>query len=266
MRTGEIVGFEALFRWRYPHSASVPAREFIPIAEETGLIIPMGEWALGEACRQLRRWRSMAPVQTPAWISVNLSRRQLAHTDLIRRVAEILKETGLEPLQLMLEVTESSVIDNADLAARMLEKFRSMGIRIAVDDFGTGYSSLSLLQQLPIDVVKIDRSFISELDGTASPDCRMLRGIINLASSMGLTVIAEGVERLEQTDILRDLGCVYAQGHYFSHPKDAVSLTQHLERVWSGKEEDDLRPAHGLGPAVPMPPLTLGTPAGTHDS
>jgi EAL domain-containing protein (putative c-di-GMP-specific phosphodiesterase class I) len=189
----------------------------------------MGEWILGEACHQLQRWLAAYPKRTPLWISVNLSRRQLAHADLVHYVRRLLQETGSEPSRLMLEITESAVMEDAEDAARTFATLRAMGIRIAIDDFGTGYSSLSLLQRFPIDVVKVDRSFVGELDSTSSDSSQVLRAITSLANNLGLDVVAEGVERADQVALLQELECMYGQGYYFSYPQDAVSVTSLLE-------------------------------------
>ncbi len=229
LRTGEVVGFEVLSRWSYPPGRSVAPSEFIAIAEEIGLIIPMGEWVLGEACRQVQRWLAAYPTRKPLWVSVNLSRRQLAHADLVHHIRRFLQETELEPSRLMLEITESTIMEDAEDAARTLGALHAMGIRIAIDDFGTGYSSLSLLHRFPIDVVKIDRSFVAELDTTSSDGSQVLRAVTSLANNLGLDVVAEGVERADQVALLQELQCTYGQGHYFSYPQDAVSVTSLLE-------------------------------------
>lgn len=228
LQTGSVVGFEALARWTPPDGRAVPPSEFIPLAEETGLIIPLGNWILGEACQQVHRWSAGSPGSTPVWISVNLSRRQLAHEDLVHHVTRTLQETGGAPSRLMLEITESTIMQDAEEAARTLATIKAMGVRIALDDFGTGYSSLSLLQQFPLDVVKIDRSFVRELDTTSSHGSQVLRAITSLACNLGLDVVAEGVERADQVNLLQELGCKYGQGYYFSGPQDAASVTKLL--------------------------------------
>lgn len=236
LRTGEIAGFEALFRWRQPHGRSVSPRDFIPVAEETGLIIPMGEWALREACRQMDRWRTVT--QAPLRISVNLSRRQLAHADFCLQLERVLRDTKLEPSRLMLEITESAIMEDGESAARTLARIRATGVRIAIDDFGTGYSSLSLLQRFPIDMVKIDRSFVKGDENTSPEGRHVLRAITSMANNLGLEIVAEGVERADQVSLLRELECTYGQGYFFSHPLDAMSVTKHLQ---------DGRPATGQG-------------------
>lgn len=257
LQTGRVVGFEALSRWNYPQGHTVLPTEFIPVAEETGLIIPFGEWVLGEAARQLRHWQTTYPTRSPLWISVNLSRRQLAHADLVQSVTRLLQESHLEPSRLMLEITEGAIMEDAEDAARTLATLRAMGVRVAIDDFGTGYSSLSLLQRFPIDVVKIDRAFVAELDTSSSDGSQVLRAITSLANNLGLDVVAEGVERADQVALLQELDCTYGQGHYFAYPQDAAAAGSLLEEPGAaalGQATGDAsRPAHAV-PATPSKP------------
>ncbi|HEV2762710.1 MAG TPA: EAL domain-containing protein, partial [Pyrinomonadaceae bacterium] len=217
--TGALRGFEALVRWQHPERGLIPPAEFIPIAEETGLIIPIGRWVLGEACRQMSRWQQLSPAGGPLPMNVNLSGKQFTQPDLIDQIREVLRETGLDPRSLKLEITESVVMENIETATRTLEQLRALGVELGIDDFGTGYSSLSYLQRFPVGTLKIDRSFISritESDGTAE----IVRTIMKLAQTLGMDVVAEGVETEQQRARLRALECESGQGYYFSRPMD----------------------------------------------
>ncbi|MDP9348672.1 MAG: EAL domain-containing protein [Gemmatimonadota bacterium] len=222
--SGRIDGVEALVRWEHPDRGWIPPGDFIPTAEETGLIHGIGQWVLEEACRTLQRWRDGRPLT----VSVNLSGRQLAQPDLVEQVARTLRDTGADPRGLKLEVTESVVVENPESAAETLRSFRALGIEMYMDDFGTGYSSLSYLHRLPLDALKIDRSFVSRI-GVDPEGTVVVRTIATLAHSLGLSVVAEGVETPEQLRILRELGCEYAQGYLFSRPVDAEATRALLE-------------------------------------
>jgi diguanylate cyclase (GGDEF)-like protein len=221
LRDGAIDGVEALVRWAHPTRGLVNPIEFIPIAEETGLIQPLGEWVLTEACRQSAAWD--ARYGFPISVSVNLSARQLARPDLPETVSRVLAETGVNPSSVWLEVTEGSLLGDANAAAASLHAIRDLGVRIAIDDFGTGYSSLAYLRNLPLDEVKIDRSFINDVatDPTAAA---IVASIVSLGHALGLVVVAEGVETTAQLDKVRELGCDLAQGFYLSRPKTAADL------------------------------------------
>jgi diguanylate cyclase (GGDEF)-like protein len=215
--TGVLRGFEALVRWRHPERGVIPPLKFIPIAEETGQIIPLGIWVLEEACRQMRRWQDMSPAGEPLTMSVNLSGKQFMQSDLLEQIQGVLRETGLDPRSLKLEITETVVMENIDTATRTLEQLRALGVELSIDDFGTGYSSLSYLQSFPVSTLKIDRSFVSrmtESDGTAE----IVRTIMRLARSLGMDVVAEGVETEGQRARLTDMECEFGQGYYFSKP------------------------------------------------
>jgi diguanylate cyclase (GGDEF)-like protein len=215
--TGVLRGFEALVRWRHPERGVIPPLKFIPIAEETGQIIPLGLWVLREACRQMRRWRDLSPAGEPLTMSVNLSGKQFMQSDLLGQIQGVLMDTGLDPRSLKLEITETVVMDNIETATRTLEQLRALGVELSIDDFGTGYSSLSYLQSFPVSTLKIDRSFVSrmtESDGTAE----IVRTIMSLARSLGMDVVAEGVETEGQRARLTDMDCEFGQGYYFSMP------------------------------------------------
>ena len=219
LSNGALRGFEALVRWRHPERGVIPPAKFIPIAEETGMIIPIGKWVLGEACRQMSRWQKLSSLDAPLPISVNLSGRQFLQPDLLEQVEEVLRETGLAPRSLKLEITETVVMENIETATQTLERLRSLGVELSIDDFGTGYSSLSYLQRFPVSTLKIDRSFVSrmaESDGTAE----IVRTITKLAQTLGMDVVAEGVETEGQRAQLSDFECEYGQGYYFSMPMD----------------------------------------------
>ena len=216
-----ITGVEALIRWQHPQLGLVSPSEFIPLAEDTGLIVPIGEWVLREACLQGRRWheQGFAPIQ----IAVNISARQFHDRDLTQTVIRIVEETGLSPRYLELELTESSIMQNEEFAARMLNRLKSMGINISIDDFGTGFSSLASLKRLPIDALKIDQSFVRE--ATSDPDdAALVMAIVTLAHNLRLKVVAEGVETEDQLRFLQLLRCDEIQGYFFSKPLPADTL------------------------------------------
>ncbi len=217
LHTGGIVGFEALVRWEHPERGMIPPLEFIPLAEDTGLIVPIGEWVLREACHQACRWREQHPsfADPPLTISVNLSVRQLRQKDLTQRIARILHETGLAPEGLSLEITESVLMEDAEGAIATFGSLKDLGVGLEIDDFGTGYSSLSYLKRFPADYLKVDKSFVDGL-GEDAEDTAIVSATISMAHALGLKVIAEGVETAGQLARLRELGCDTGQGYYFS--------------------------------------------------
>jgi EAL domain-containing protein (putative c-di-GMP-specific phosphodiesterase class I) len=227
--TGKIVSLEALLRFHHPQLENIPPVRFIPIAEETQLILPIGRWVLKEVCRQLRAWQLAGCEVVP--IAVNISAIQFAHTDFSSEVAEILAEAGVPPSLLELELTESLVMRDFAESARQMQKLKDLGVRIAIDDFGTGYSSLSYLHRLPIDILKIDRSFvemITEPEGTRP----IVDAVISMAQALGLRVVGEGVETLGQMEALRKGGCDMLQGYLFSRPvpaEQALQLLRHRQ-------------------------------------
>ncbi|MDK9720223.1 MAG: EAL domain-containing protein [Rhodospirillales bacterium] len=217
----KLVGVEALIRWRHPERGLVPPVEFIPLAEEIGLILPIGLWVFKEACRQTRQWLDQG--YQIGHVAINLSARQFQDPMLIDKLKETLKETGLEAHRLVLEITETAVMANAAQAIQALNDIRYLGVRLAMDDFGTGYSSLSYLKRLPLDILKIDQSFVAHL-GENAEDTAVVQAIINLSRTLALTTIAEGVELPHHADILRDLGCDLAQGYLYAKPLEPVAL------------------------------------------
>ena len=219
LRSGKIVALEALVRWEHPKRGLLPPAEFIPLAEETELIVPIGLSVLREACRTVSQWRATFPDRRPLDISVNLSSSQLVRPELAEHVGSIINETGLQGRHLRLEITESTIMQDTVQATEAFSSLRHQGVRVHVDDFGTGYSSLASLHRLPVDVLKIDRSFVSRLD-TGSDSMEVVQTIATLAHSLGLDVIAEGVETSEQLRRLKEIGCEYGQGYYFSRPLD----------------------------------------------
>jgi diguanylate cyclase (GGDEF)-like protein len=221
MQSQRIIGFEALVRWQHPNKGLLPPADFIPIAEETGLIVPLGYWVLDEACRQIHTWHEQFPSDPPLTINVNLSPRQCVQPDLVQKISRILKKNGLDGRYLKLELTESLIIDESNSTANVLSGLRDLGIQVQIDDFGTGYSSLSYLHTLPIDTLKIDRSFISRL-GTSTNNTEIVQTMFSLAHNLGMKVIAEGVETREQLSSLQTMQCDYVQGFLFAKPVNSL--------------------------------------------
>ncbi len=220
LRTGKISGFEALVRWEHPERGLISPVEFIPLAEETGLILPIGLWILQEACHQMQLWQEQFPTIPPLFISINLSGKQFDQADLVAQMGQILRETGLEPSSVKLEITETVLMDNAEIIASLLNQLRTLGCQLSLDDFGTGYSSLSYLHQFPIDTLKIDRSFVSRI-GSDNEGSEIVRTILTLAHNFNMDVVAEGVETPQQMLYLKELGCEYGQGYFMSKPMDS---------------------------------------------
>src|SRR6266568_3234606 len=226
LRTGRITGVEALLRWHHPDLGMVSPAQFIPMAEETGLIVPIGKWVLRTACRQHKAWQDQGLPRLS--VAVNLSARQFSDENLLQDITSIVKESGIDPVLLELEITESMLMNNVEKAIRTLDALNEMGIRLAIDDFGTGYSSLSTLKRFPINTIKVDRSFIRDLPGGV--DDRAIAGaIIAMGQALGMTVIAEGVETKEQADYLRGQSCDEFQGFYFKKAMPADELAQLLQ-------------------------------------
>lgn len=230
LNSGKIVGFEALLRWNHPTRGNIPPTEFIPIAEETGLILPIGSWVLHEACSQMQKWQEKYSFADSLIVNVNLSARQLEQKDLVEQIAKILKETKLNPSCLKLEITESVIMKNAEETITKVMKLREMGVRLSIDDFGTGYSSLSYLHRFPIDTLKVDRSFIN-LIGAEGEHSEIIQTIITLAFNLGMDVVAEGVETAEQLEFLRKVNCSYGQGFYYSRPVTNLAAATMIEEL-----------------------------------
>jgi diguanylate cyclase (GGDEF)-like protein/PAS domain S-box-containing protein len=239
---GHVAGMEALLRWHHPERGLVAPGDFIPFAEETGLIVPIGRWVLREACMQAVEVQRLWTGDPPLYICVNLSVRQLQHSDVIADVRDALEESGLDPGLLMLEITESMLIEDPEVAVVKLQELRALGLRVAMDDFGTGYSSLSYLSRFPVDVIKMDRSFLRPEATREAAD--LSSAVVALGSSLALDVVAEGIEFDEQLSRLRDLGCELGQGFHFAHPMESAHLIDYL----SGRPERD-----AVEPGAPVP-------------
>jgi EAL domain-containing protein (putative c-di-GMP-specific phosphodiesterase class I) len=229
MRNGALKGFELLLRWHSPQHGEVPPEEFIPIAEASGLMVPIGMWALEQACRQLRAWQQRHQTARGLTIAVNVSMRQLLQASFRHEVEAILERTGVAPHCMELELTETSAMANPQQSIETLSMLKELGLRLALDDFGTGYSSLAYLQKLPIDVIKIDKTFVPGL-GSNRGDSAIVRLILALAHTLNLETVAEGVESITQIDELRKLGCDLGQGFIFSPPVSAQEA-EHLLQV-----------------------------------
>jgi diguanylate cyclase (GGDEF)-like protein/PAS domain S-box-containing protein len=256
LRTGEITSFEALIRWNHPERGLVSPDEFIPVAEETKMILPLGLWVLREAARQLRTWQRERPKGHPLSISVNLSCRQFLQPDLVSQIERILAETELDARCLKMEITESVIMDQMEMAPMALSRLKSLGVRLAMDDFGKGYSSLSYLHQFPFDTLKIDRSFIARI-GVGGDNTEIVRTILTLANGLGLDVVAEGVETQIQLRLLRELGCQFGQGYLFSRPiagEAAGSLLTRPARWFdAGRQETRIFSFHKGIPTIASP-------------
>ncbi len=249
MASGQITGVEALLRWTHPDLGVLPPMQFIPLAEETGLIVPIGRWVLKEACAQNMAWqrRGLRPIS----MAVNLSPRQFVDEHLLQDIDEALAASGMSPVLLQLEVTESMVMRNVSRAVKVLDAIQSRGIRLAIDDFGTGYSSMSLMKQFPIDTIKIDRSFVRDLPKD-SEDQAIAQAIISMGKALGMTVVAEGVETAEQETFLRNHACDEMQGYLFSKPVPPQQLAD-LLRSAPLMVSPPLQPAADGAPEKPAP-------------
>ncbi len=225
LESSVLMGVEALVRWRHPTRGVLQPEQFIPLAEVSGLIVPIGAFVLERACRQVQQWQARSEADPPLKLSVNLSARQLQYDGLTEDVRRALHRSALDPSQLVLELTETSLLGAEDLSALALVDLKNLGISIAIDDFGTGYSSLSYLQRLPVDILKIDRSFVSGAEpGGKHTRWALAQTVVQLATSLGLTTTAEGIENREQWEALVAMGCQTGQGFHFAHPVDAFDI------------------------------------------
>lgn len=221
LATGKIVGFEALVRWEHPRRGLLLPAEFLPVAEESGLIVPLGNWVFREACRQMRAWQEHFPCLQHLAISVNLSSKHFSHPKLLDQVQGILAESGLDPHSLNLEITEETVIENSEAVTATLTRLRAMNVQVSIDDFGTGYSSLSYLHRFPTNALKVDRSFVSRVNSQGE-NVEIVKAIVMLAHNLGMYVVAEGIETEAQLEWMRALGCEYGQGFLFARPLPAA--------------------------------------------
>ncbi|MBX3314602.1 MAG: EAL domain-containing protein [Actinobacteria bacterium] len=228
LQTGRLTGVEALVRWEHPERGLLSPDVFISLAEDTGLIVPLGRWVLHEACQQLRQWQLLLSAESALTMSVNLSVRQLSHEHLVRDVREAVQQAGLDPSMITLEITETTLMNDTEANGGRLRELHDLGLSLAVDDFGTGYSSLQYVQRFPVDIIKIDRSFISGL-GTNPGDTAVVQSMIELSQRLGVHTVAEGIDRPEQVTLLRSLGADLGQGFLFSPPITADEITRMLE-------------------------------------
>jgi EAL domain-containing protein (putative c-di-GMP-specific phosphodiesterase class I) len=219
---------EALLRWEYPQRGLISTEEFIALAEATGLIVPIGQWVLEEVCRQALRWQEQYP-EAPPSVSVNFSAKQFKQPDLAERVGAVLRETGLNPHSLILEITESFLMEDTQHVVATLEELRDLGVKVAIDDFGTGYSSFSYLERFPVDFLKIDRSFVNRLGQDKGNAVVLVSALVDLTRTLGIVAVAEGVETAEQLKELRELECELGQGYYFWEPLPSRAASDLLE-------------------------------------
>jgi len=258
LESGAIEGMEALLRWVHPQRGIVPPLDFIPLAEETGLIVPIGRWVLREACLQARDLQQRYPTNPPLSMAVNLSARQLQRPEIVGEIAEALMETGIEPSSLILEITESVMMQDMDLSIQRLAELKELGVKLAVDDFGTGYSSLNYIRRFPVDILKVDKSFVdgvnrrfpvdilkvdkSFVDGVnlGGEESALTAAIIELAGILKLRPVAEGIERADQLEKLLDLKCDLGQGFYFARPLPLEGIDELLSarQTLAGREDE----------------------------
>ncbi|MFN5514939.1 MAG: putative bifunctional diguanylate cyclase/phosphodiesterase [Cyanobacteriota bacterium] len=252
LRTGRLLGVEVLVRWTHPQRGFISPAEFIPLAEETGLIVPLGDWVLRESCRQYRRWSNIGVA--PFKLSVNISPRQLEEPDLAERLQALLTETGMRPEALTLEITERCMLDDPQMVIAQLTALRSLGVQIAMDDFGAGYSSLAFLKDLPVNLLKLDKGFLED----ATPGSKnqvILASMIELGHRLQLCLVAEGIENSEQLALLKTLGCDYGQGYLFSRPLALTDMTRYFQQAQVGQPTPTNLPPSVVDKTAIAPPL-----------
>jgi diguanylate cyclase (GGDEF)-like protein len=240
-----LTGFEALLRWNHPVRGLVLPAKFIPVAEDTGVIVPIGTWVLHEACRQLRRWDEEFPAARDLVVNVNLSARQCTHPDLLQEVRRILDDTGVAPSRLKLEITEGVVLEHSEVVGNVLRELRTLGVQLGLDDFGMGYSALSYLQNFPFQTIKIDRAFVSDMESGSNTE--IIRAIVTLAEGLAMDVTAEGIETADQVNRLQGLSCEFGQGYYFDKPL----TSEHARTILRHGVRSDRRATPEEGVLVP---------------
>ncbi|MEJ7790095.1 MAG: EAL domain-containing protein, partial [Thermoleophilaceae bacterium] len=228
LEDGQVLGAEALARWTHSELGEISPEDFIPVAEETGLIVELGRWVLGEACRQAKEWQDTGGAEHPIYVSVNVSARQFRQPGtVVRQVREATSESGVDPSLLVLEITESVLMQDRKAVSRELSELQGLGVRVAIDDFGTGYSALSYLREFPIDMVKMDRSFVNDLASGAG-DAALVKSVVELGGALNMQIVAEGIERRDQLDSLSGLDCDIGQGYFFARPLEPGAITEML--------------------------------------
>ncbi len=254
MASGRLCGFEAFVYWQHPTRGLLPPGEFLPIAEETGLMIPLGQWVLSTACAQMSQWHQQFPPAHSVSISVNLSSTEISHPDLLSVLQRVLEQSGLNPRCLKIEITESLLLNNSEAVVGQLQQLKALGVQLCIDDFGTGYSALSYLDQFPIDVIKIDRAFVARLETTENLE--IVRTILSLSRSLGMKAIAEGVEATAQVAQLRALGCQFGQGYAFARPMERHQAMLFLEGQFESEADTSI--------TVSLPKLFISSRSGRY--